>query len=94
MCATQFELWQRAGECERALETTTDLRERQLLAFLESLWIELANEGPFLTDDELDQEMETVRQMQVDMLGDTKLPALGRAEPRRWHKVPSSLDVH
>jgi hypothetical protein len=88
MCAVQVNLWQKAAECERARGTTTDVRGRELLAYLETLWIALANKSPFLTSDELAGEMETMNQFQTDMLADLNLAAPGvRAEPGKWRKA-------
>jgi hypothetical protein len=73
MCAIRVDPWQKAEECERALERTTDLRGRELLSYLEGLWIGLANKSPFLPGDQLAEEIATVNELQADMQADLRV---------------------
>lgn len=70
MPAIHVDPWQKAAECERALRITTDLQQRQLLAYLQGMWISLANEAPFLTSDQVATEIDLVTQIQLDMHAD------------------------
>jgi hypothetical protein len=45
----QTDPWERAAECARAIQATSDPRMREMLTHLQELWTSLGNSGPFLT---------------------------------------------
>jgi len=45
--------WEKAAECERALQTAIDPRRRALLESLRNQWIALANRRSLMTDVEV-----------------------------------------
>ena len=47
----QLDLWEKAAECQRALEGAKS-NQRQILTDVRDLWIGLANAKPFLTEAE------------------------------------------
>jgi hypothetical protein len=56
----QLDPWEKAAECQRALQAEADSTHRQILTNLRDLWIELANERSFLTRSEFDQQIEAI----------------------------------
>lgn len=81
MSVVRLNPWQMAAECRCVARTTTDSKERELLGYVEGLWIALANEAPFLTSEELAKDMEVVSQIHSDMQADMAVPA--PVPPRR-----------
>ena len=79
MSAIRVDPWMKAAECERALRTTTDSKERELLVYLQGLWLAIAHDSPYLSKDELANELEVVTQIQTDMRADMKAVSSGRA---------------
>jgi hypothetical protein len=65
----QAELFERAAKCHRALEATTDIRDRASLKILCELWTKLANESMAMTDAELAQEVAAVEQIHAAVFG-------------------------
>jgi hypothetical protein len=68
--------WEKAADCERAAQATSDPRRRSILIKLESLWVTLANESAMMTPAELASEAERIGRVQADFnLGDLWTPA-------------------
>lgn len=67
---------QKAAECEIVLRRTTESKKRELLVSLRALSIALANETPFLTKDDLANEIDVLVQIQSDITADLKAQAL------------------
>ena len=57
---------EKAADCERAAQATTDPRRRSILLKLESLWVTLANESAMMTLAELASEAERIGRVQAD----------------------------
>jgi hypothetical protein len=47
---SQADIWGKAAEVARAVEVTSDPKQREMLIHLRTLWTNLANESPFLGD--------------------------------------------
>lgn len=66
MC--QIDPWERAAECTRAIQGTTDQQRRAALVNLRELWISLANERDVMTDEAFALEVETVGRLHIEWL--------------------------
>ena len=55
----QLDLWEKAAECQRALEGA-ESNQRQILTDVRDLWIGLANAKPFLTEAESDRQVQEI----------------------------------
>jgi hypothetical protein len=64
---SQAYLWNKAAECARVIEATDDLIQREMLTHLQTLWINLANESPFLGD-KLEEQIEAISSIHVDLM--------------------------
>jgi ribosomal protein L20 len=63
----QLDLWEKAAECQRALEGA-ESNQRQILTDVRDLWIGLANARNFLTGAEFDQQIKTLDSIQADLI--------------------------
>ena len=63
----QLDLWEKAAECQRALEGA-ESNQRQVLTEVRDFWIELANLKSFLTEAELDQEIQAINRIHADLI--------------------------
>jgi hypothetical protein len=79
-CVTQGEakmsqqgLWERAAECARAVEATGDPIQREMLTYLRTLWINLANESPYLSRATLAEQTDTVSKIHANRAGSGNL---------------------
>jgi hypothetical protein len=52
--------WQKAAECERAIDTTDDPKQREMLTLLRDLWINLAKERQILGHPELTKQIAAI----------------------------------
>ncbi len=59
--------WEKAAECARAIQATIDPHRRAILTNLQKLWIALANERDFLTEEQMADEAERIGRLQVDV---------------------------
>jgi hypothetical protein len=64
----QLDLWEKAAECQRALEEGAESNQRQILTDVRDLWIGLANARNFLTGAEFDQQIKTLDSIQADLI--------------------------
>jgi hypothetical protein len=64
---TQKYLLEKAAECARTAEGISDPIKREMLANLQKLWINLANESPF-AGDQLAEEIATVERIHADLM--------------------------
>jgi hypothetical protein len=51
---SQLDPWEKAADCERALRITVDPIQRDILSNIREFWIALANERPFLSEEDLE----------------------------------------
>jgi len=84
--------WEKAADCERAAQATSNPRRRSILIKLESLWVTLANESAMMTPAELASEAERIGRVQADLtLGDLWTPArMPRVNARSRRIAPAS----
>lgn len=59
--------WEKAAECARAMQRTVDPHRRAVLTNLQKLWIALANERDFLTEEQVADEAEKIGRLQVEL---------------------------
>jgi hypothetical protein len=59
--------WEKAAECARAIQRTVDPHRRAVLTNLQKLWIALANERDFLTEEQVADEAEKIGRLQVEL---------------------------
>src|SRR5437660_876598 len=65
---TQEDLFERAAECARMIEATSNPATREMLTHLRSLWINLANESAILSDAELAEQSAAVTRIHADLM--------------------------
>ena len=56
----QVDPWEKAADCERAIRLTLDPVHRETLGNMREFWIALAQKAPFLSDDALATQIETI----------------------------------
>ena len=61
----QRDLWEKAAECTRAIDTSNDPEQRKMLTALRNIWIDLANESPALS--EMDELAAGMAQLQANL---------------------------
>jgi hypothetical protein len=66
---SQIDPWEKAAECARAIEATSDPEKRKVLSHLQALWTNLANEGPFLGDATLADQISMIGRIHADLTG-------------------------
>jgi hypothetical protein len=64
---SQRDLWDKAAECTRAIEATSDPRVREILIHVRTLWINLANERAILSDAALAEQVAAVTRIHADL---------------------------
>ena len=59
---------EKAKECARAIEATSDPGARELLAHLKGLWMNLTNQKPILTRDDMDTEIALTAEVHAEIM--------------------------
>jgi hypothetical protein len=59
--------WEKAADCERALQAASDPRQKKILKNLRYLWIALANECDVMSADEFARESEVIGRLHVEL---------------------------
>jgi hypothetical protein len=52
--------WEKAADCERALRITVDRIRREIVSNIREFWIALANERPFLSEEDLAAQIDVI----------------------------------
>jgi hypothetical protein len=68
---SQRVLWARAEECARAIEASSDPKQREMLTRIQDLWITLAHESRFMTTARLAEEIAAVGRIHSDLMAST-----------------------
>jgi hypothetical protein len=63
----QVDPWEKAADCDRALRISLDPVHREILANIREFWIALAQERPFLSEEELAKQAETIGRLHARM---------------------------
>ncbi len=72
---TRIDPWEKAADCERALQIAADPQQKMILKNLRDLWVALANESGFMSADQLAEESEAIGRLHLE-LALTGSPAL------------------
>ena len=62
------DLWDKAAECARAIEATSDPFQREMLTHLQTLWTNLANESQVVGAIQLADEIATISKFHADLV--------------------------
>jgi hypothetical protein len=62
---SQVDPWEKAAECARAIQISIDPHRKAVLINLQQMWIALASQREFLTQEELARETETIGRLHV-----------------------------
>lgn len=62
---SQVDPWEKAAECARAIDICLDPNRKAALSNLKHMWMALANQRNFLTQEELAREVEAIGRLQV-----------------------------
>jgi hypothetical protein len=63
----QVDPWEKAADCERALRLAIDPVHRERLVNIREFWISLADEKPFLSEDEFAKQVEAIGRLHADL---------------------------
>jgi hypothetical protein len=63
----QLDPWEKAADCERALRLAIDPVHRERLVNIREFWISLADEKPFLSEDEFAKQVEAIGRLHADL---------------------------
>jgi hypothetical protein len=63
----QSDIFERAAECERAIQTA-DPQRKVVLGMLREMWIAIGNESPYLSPSMLDKQIGTLEQIHLSAL--------------------------
>jgi hypothetical protein len=64
---SQADLWSKVTEVARAIEATSDPKQREMLIHLRTLWTNLANESPFLGN-KLAEQVAALSKVHADVM--------------------------
>ena len=64
---SQIDPWEKAADCERAVQTAADPQQKKILKKLRYLWIALANESDCMSADEFAREIEVIGRLHVEL---------------------------
>jgi hypothetical protein len=62
---SQIDPWEKAAECARAIQISTDPHRKAVLINLQQMWIALGNQRTFLTQEEIAREAEAIGRLHV-----------------------------
>jgi hypothetical protein len=65
---SQINLWEKAAECTRAIEATSDPTKREMLVHLQTLWVNLANESQVLSESDFTGQIEALSGIHLDLI--------------------------
>lgn len=60
--------WQKAAECERAVQTEIDRQQQAILIQLRNLWIALADESKLMSADDLATAVEAIDLLHQELI--------------------------
>jgi hypothetical protein len=72
---SQIDPWEKAADCERAIQAAADPQQKTILKNLRYLWIALANESECMSADEFAHESETIGRLHI-ALARARAPSL------------------
>jgi hypothetical protein len=66
---SQVDPWEKAAECANAIQISIDPHRKAVLINLQQMWIALASQRDFLTQEELAREVETIGRLHAKFGG-------------------------
>ena len=72
---SRIDPWEKAADCERAIQAAADPQQKTILKNLRYLWIALANESECMSADEFAHESETIGRLHI-ALARSRSPSL------------------
>ena len=72
---SRIDPWEKAADCERAIQAAADPQQKTILKNLRYLWIALANESECMSADEFAHESETIGRLHI-ALSRARTPSL------------------
>ena len=72
---SRIDPWEKAADCERAIQAAADPQQKTILKNLRYLWIALANDSECMSADEFAHESETIGRLHV-ALARARAPSL------------------
>jgi hypothetical protein len=64
---SRIDPWEKAADCERAIQAAADPQQKTILKNLRYLWIALANESDCMSADEFARESEVIGRLHVEL---------------------------
>jgi hypothetical protein len=78
----QAELFNKAAECQRALELATSPEQQIALRLLRDMWTALANESVSLPPDQLAKEIAAIEELESNVAASAnRIPAANQRSP-------------
>jgi hypothetical protein len=65
---SRIDPWEKAADCERAIQSAADPQQKTILKNLRYLWIALANESECMSADEFARESETIGRLHIALV--------------------------
>ena len=65
---SEIDPWEKAADCERAIQAAADPQQKTILKNLRYLWIALANESECMSADEFARESETIGRLHIALV--------------------------
>ena len=65
---SEIDPWEKAADCQRAVQAAIDPQHQAMLTHLRNLWIALGNERDFMSADELAKEVEAIGRLHVELV--------------------------
>jgi hypothetical protein len=59
--------WEKASDCARAAEAAIDPQQRSIFTHLRDLWIALANETSFISDEQRAKEIAAMDRLHIEL---------------------------
>jgi hypothetical protein len=90
---SEIDPWEKAADCERAIQAAADPQQKTILKNLRYLWIALANESECMSADEFAHESETIGRLHVALARAAPLaPLESRVRHHRSRRAASGLN--
>jgi hypothetical protein len=65
---SEVDPWEKAAECQRAVQAAIDPQQQTILTHLRNLWIALGNERDSMSADDLANEVEAIGRLHVELI--------------------------
>ena len=65
---SEVDPWEKAAECQRAVQAAIDPQHQTILMHLRNLWMALANERDSMSADDLAMQVEAIGRLHVELI--------------------------